>query len=41
MDVDVLVLGWGKGGKTLAGAFGGAGRNVAVVERSADMYGGS
>jgi pyruvate/2-oxoglutarate dehydrogenase complex dihydrolipoamide dehydrogenase (E3) component len=41
MDVDVLVLGWGKGGKTLAGALGRAGRNVAVVERSADMYGGS
>ena len=41
IDVDVVVLGWGKGGKTLAGALGRAGRNVAMVERSSAMYGGS
>lgn len=41
IDVDVAVLGWGKGGKTLAGALGRAGKSVAVVERSSQMYGGS
>ncbi|MDE9367225.1 FAD-dependent oxidoreductase [Luteipulveratus sp. YIM 133132] len=41
LQVDVLVIGWGKGGKTLAGALGRAGRSVAVVERSNRMYGGS
>lgn len=41
IDVDVVILGWGKGGKTLAGALGRAGRSVAVVERSSQMYGGS
>lgn len=41
LNVDVAVLGWGKGGKTLAGALGRAGKSVAVVERSAQMYGGS
>ncbi len=40
IDVEVLVIGWGKGGKTLAGTLGRAGRRVAVVERSRDMYGG-
>ncbi len=40
VDVDVLVIGWGKGGKTLAGALGRAGRRVAIVERSSLMYGG-
>lgn len=41
LSVDVLILGWGKGGKTLAGALGRAGRSVAVVEKSQRMYGGS
>ena len=41
IDVDVLVIGWGKGGKTLAGALGRKGRSVALVEQSASMYGGS
>lgn len=41
IDVDTLVIGWGKGGKTLAGALGRQGRTVAVVERSNQMYGGS
>ena len=41
IEVDVVVLGWGKGGKTLAGALGRAGKRVALVERSGQMYGGS
>ncbi|GAB3258392.1 hypothetical protein GCM10027562_20960 [Arthrobacter pigmenti] len=40
IDVDVLVIGCGKGGKTLARTIGRAGRRVAVVERSSEMYGG-
>lgn len=41
LDVDLLVIGWGKGGKTLAGAMAGAGKNVAIVEQSALMDGGT
>lgn len=41
LSVDVLVIGWGKGGKTLAGALGRQRRRVALVEQSAHMYGGS
>lgn len=39
--VDLLIIGWGKGGKTLAGQVGRAGRRVAVVEQSDLMVGGS
>ncbi|WP_223690494.1 FAD-dependent oxidoreductase [Leifsonia poae] len=38
--VDTLIIGWGKGGKTLAGTLGRLGRSVALVERSTQMYGG-
>ena len=39
--VDLLVIGWGKGGKTLAGVAGRRGLRVAMVEQSDDMIGGS
>ena len=35
------MIGWGKGGKTFAGAMAGAGRSVAIVEQSSAMYGGT
>ncbi|MDO5500297.1 MAG: FAD-dependent oxidoreductase, partial [Propionibacteriaceae bacterium] len=41
MDVDLLVIGWGKAGKTLAGRYAAAGKSVAIVERSPQMYGGT
>jgi len=41
LTADVLVIGFGKGGKTAAHALGDAGRRVVLVERSANMYGGT
>ena len=41
LDLDVAVLGWGKAGKTLAGALARAGRHVVMVEQSSQMYGGT
>lgn len=41
MHVDLLVIGFGKAGKTLAGALGKQGRSVAMVEQSDQMYGGT
>ncbi|WP_030908289.1 FAD-dependent oxidoreductase [Streptomyces sp. NRRL F-5126] len=41
LSADVLVIGFGKGGKTAARALAGAGRRVVLVERSAHMYGGT
>ena len=38
---DAIVIGFGKGGKTLAGALGAAGKQVALIERSPAMYGGT
>ena len=38
---DAAVIGFGKGGKTLAGALAAAGKNVAVIEQSPKMYGGT
>lgn len=38
---DTIIIGFGKCGKTLAAALGNAGRQVAVVEQSAKMYGGT
>ena len=41
LDVDLLVVGWGKAGKTLARRYASAGRSVALVERDPAMYGGT
>lgn len=41
MDVDLLVIGWGKAGKTLAARMAKAGKSVALVEQSPAMYGGT
>lgn len=38
---DVVIIGFGKGGKTLASELSRHGRSVAVIERSARMYGGT
>ena len=38
---DLLVIGFGKAGKTLAATFGNEGKKVAVVEESSEMYGGT
>ncbi len=38
---DAIIIGFGKGGKTLAGALAGAGKRVALVEKSDQMYGGT
>lgn len=40
-ELDVIVIGWGKGGKTLAGTLARAGWRVAIVEQSEKMYGGT
>ena len=41
LAVDVLVIGWGKGGKTLARTLGSSGTRVALVEQSESMIGGT
>ncbi|MCD7991231.1 MAG: FAD-dependent oxidoreductase [Clostridia bacterium] len=38
---DAVIIGFGKGGKTMAGALGTAGKKVALIERSDRMYGGT
>lgn len=38
---DAVIIGWGKGGKTLAGFLAGKGQNVAIIEKSDKMYGGT
>lgn len=40
-DFDFIIIGFGKGGKTLAAEFAKRGYTVAVVERSDKMYGGT
>lgn len=41
LSVQLLVIGWGKAGKTLAKRYAAAGKSVALVEKSPDMYGGT
>ncbi|MCB7036516.1 FAD-dependent oxidoreductase [Eggerthella sinensis] len=38
---DAAIIGFGKGGKTLAGTLAAAGQSVAVIEQSPRMYGGT
>lgn len=38
---DNIIIGFGKGGKTIAGALAGRGESVALVEKSPAMYGGT
>ncbi len=38
---DTVIIGFGKGGKTLAGFLAGKGQNVALIEKSDKMYGGT
>lgn len=41
ITTDALIIGFGKGGKTLAAKLSAAGRKVVVAEASANMYGGT
>jgi pyruvate/2-oxoglutarate dehydrogenase complex dihydrolipoamide dehydrogenase (E3) component len=41
IDADLVVIGYGKGGKTLAAALGRQGQRVVMVEQSPQMYGGT
>ena len=36
-----MIIGFGKGGKTLAGVLAAAGQSVALIEKSPLMYGGT
>ena len=38
---DAVIIGFGKGGKTLSSALAAAGKTVAMVEKSPKMYGGT
>ena len=40
-NYDAIIIGFGKGGKTLAGFLGSKGKKVALVERDKNMYGGT
>ncbi|MFI6680851.1 FAD-dependent oxidoreductase [Kribbella sp. NPDC050470] len=41
LQADVVVIGFGKGGKVAAAALGRAGKRVVLIERSDQMYGGT
>lgn len=41
LHFDLVVIGFGKAGKTLAGTYARSGKNVALIEQSSQMYGGT
>ena len=41
LTFDVMVIGWGKGGKTLAATLAASGTRVAMIEQFATMHGGT
>ncbi len=41
LQADIVVIGFGKGGKVAAGTLGRLGRRVVLIERSDQMYGGT
>ena len=41
LTYDLIVIGFGKAGKTLAAKLASAGKKVALIERSKAMYGGT
>ena len=41
LNYDLIVIGFGKAGKTLAAKMNAAGKKVAIIERSKAMYGGT
>jgi len=41
MKYDAIVIGFGKGGKTLAGTLAAKGQKVAMIEQDPMMYGGT
>src|SRR5699024_5719629 len=41
MSYDIIIIGFGKAGKTLAGALGSDGKKVALIGRSRKLYGGT
>ncbi len=41
MKYDAVIIGFGKGGKTLAGKLAKTGKSVALIEKDPNMYGGT
>lgn len=41
LHYDIVVIGFGKAGKTLAAKFASIGKKTALIERSQSMYGGT
>ena len=40
-NYDIVVIGFGKAGKTLAAKFSKSGKSVALIEKDKNMYGGT